>query len=106
MMRSGFAGMLTTPFSPSTSRGQPKLAGSTIPRTFSNALSAGSGVAVGSGAAVGATVGAAVGADVGAAVGVGVSDEQAASAAVKSTIRKTGSSRDDTVTPLGNGYSE
>ena len=35
MIRSGLLGMLTMPFTPSTSRGQPKLVGLTIPGTFS-----------------------------------------------------------------------
>ena len=81
MMRSGLEGMLTSPFRPSTSRGQPRLVGSTIPRTPSSDLVAGSGVGVetvlGVGAAVGATVGTAVSAAAG-AVGSADSDEHAA----------------------------
>ncbi len=105
MIRSGLAGMLTSPFSPSTSRGQPMLSGSTIPRTpssgFGSGVGDGAGVAVGAGAvavgtavgsgmAVGGAAGAAVGAE-GTAVGAGDSDEHAASASASS--RASGTAR-------------
>ena len=96
MMRSGLEGMLTSPFRPSTSRGQPRLVGSTIPRTPSSDLVAGSGVGVGTvlgvgtgfGAAVGATVGTAVSAAAG-AVGFADSDEHAANVNASRTARGT-----------------
>ena len=62
MMRSGLKGMLNTPLSPSTSRGQLKLVGSTMPRTFANACvtSGDSAVASSIGAGSAVSVGVAV----------------------------------------------
>ena len=83
-MRSGLNGMLTMPLSPSTSRGQPKLVGSTMPWTPWNACAkagaagvaswVGAGMAVASGVAVAAAPGvaSAVGSAVGLAVGAAV----------------------------------
>ena len=68
MIRSGLAGRLTIPLRPSTCRGQPKLVGSTIPRTFSNDCVSISRRRVASDGAVGRTAGV----DVGMAAGVDV----------------------------------
>ena len=63
-IRCGLAGMVTTPFRPTTCRGQPRFVGSTMPRTPRNAISPGdvvaegvaAGVAVGTGVGVGSAV--------------------------------------------------